>query len=75
MRRAGSRGFEHHPDHPRLEPYTMITNPQFDLSWGNCAWLHHEWRPKWVNILFTLLYLYGLAEHRFFLEFCAVSAD
>lgn len=56
-------------------PYTMIINLPFCLIWGYCAWLHRQWQLKWVNILFILLYLYGLAEYYFFSEFCTLPTD
>jgi len=44
-------------------PYTMFISLPFCLIWVYCAWLHNEWQLKWINILFTGLYSYGIAKY------------
>ena len=41
-------------------PWTMFISLPFCLIWIYCAWLHTERQLKWINILFTGMYLYGI---------------
>ena len=44
-------------------PYTMLISFPFCLIWIYCAWLHTEPQLKWINIIFALLYAYGIARY------------
>lgn len=44
-------------------PYTMFINLPFCLIWIYCAWLHTEKQLKYINIVFSLLYIYGIARY------------
>lgn len=44
-------------------PYTMFFSLPFCIIWVYCAWLHTEVQLKWLNIMFTALYLYGIARY------------
>ena len=44
-------------------PYTMFISLPFCLIWAYCGWLHTEKQLKWVNILFCLLYGYGILKY------------
>lgn len=44
-------------------PWPMILGLPFCLIWILCAWLHGERQLKYINILFTTLYVYGLARY------------
>ena len=35
----------------------------FCLIWIYCAWLRREPQLKYINIVFTLLYIYGIARY------------
>ena len=48
-------------------PYTMFISLPFCLIWIYCAWLHTERQLKYINIMFSLLYVYGIARY-FILE-------
>jgi hypothetical protein len=43
-------------------PWPMILGLPFCLIWIFYAWLHTERQLKYVNILFTALYAYGIAR-------------
>ena len=43
-------------------PWPMILGLPFCVIWVFCAWLHGERQLKYVNVLFTALYVYGLAR-------------
>ena len=43
-------------------PWPMILGLPFCLIWIFCAWLHGERQLKYVNILFSALYVYGLVR-------------
>ena len=45
-----------------LHPWPMIFGLPFCLIWIFCAWLHGERQLKWINLLFSALYIYGLAR-------------
>ncbi|MCS5591612.1 MAG: peptidase [Gammaproteobacteria bacterium] len=47
-------------------PLTMFVSLQFCIVWTCCAWLHAERQLKYINILFTLLYDYGITRYYFF---------
>ncbi|RYH02361.1 peptidase [Salipiger sp. IMCC34102] len=42
------------------QPWPMILGLPFCLIWIYCGWLHTERQLKWINILFSALYVYGL---------------
>ena len=44
----------------------MFISLPFCLIWICCAWLHTEKQLKWINMIFTLLYLYGIADYFLF---------
>ena len=44
-------------------PLTMFIGLLFCLIWVYCAWLHTEKQLKWIKMLFTVLYLYGIADY------------
>ena len=44
------------------QPWPMILGLPFCLIWCACGWLHGERQLKWINLLFTALYLYGLGR-------------
>ena len=43
-------------------PWPMILGLPFCVIWIFCAWLHGERQLKYINVLFTVLYLYGLTR-------------
>ena len=47
-------------------PYTMLISLPFCLIWIYCAWLHTEPQLKWINIIFALLYAYGIVRYYWF---------
>ena len=49
-----------------LYPYTMLISFPFCLIWIYCAWLHTEPQLKWINIIFVLLYAYGITRYYWF---------
>jgi len=44
-------------------PLTMFLSFPFCLIWIYCAWLHHEPQLKWINLIFLLLYLFGILRY------------
>lgn len=44
-------------------PWNMFISLPFCLIWMWSAWLHTEKQLKWVNILFSGLYLYGIVRY------------
>ena len=42
-------------------PLIMFLSFPFCLIWIYCAWLHTEPKLKWVNLIFLLIYSYGIA--------------
>ncbi|WP_179379100.1 peptidase [Jannaschia marina] len=48
-----------------LDPWPMVFGLPFCLIWIGCAWLHGERQLKWINLLFTALYIYGLLRWGF----------
>ena len=43
--------------------YTMFISLPFCLIWIYCAWLHTERQLKYINIIFSVLYIYGIARY------------
>lgn len=41
-------------------PWPMFLSLPFCLIWIYCAWLHTERQLKWINIVFALLYAFGI---------------
>lgn len=41
----------------------MMLGLPFCLIWTYCAWLRSEPQLKYINIVFTLLYVYGIARY------------
>lgn len=41
----------------------MMFGLPFCLIWIFCAWLRTEPQLKYINIVFTLLYIYGIARY------------
>jgi hypothetical protein len=46
-------------------PYTLFMGLPFSVIWIYCAWLHTERQLKYINIMFSALYLYGIARYFF----------
>jgi len=46
-------------------PLTMFLSFPFCLIWIYCAWLHTEPQLKWVNLIFLLIYSYGIIRYLF----------
>ncbi len=44
-------------------PYTLFLSLPFCLIWIYCAWLHTERQLKYINIVFSVLYIYGIARY------------
>jgi hypothetical protein len=44
-------------------PLTMFLSFPFCLIWIYCAWLHTEPQLKWVNLIFLLIYSYGIFRY------------
>lgn len=44
-------------------PLTMFVSLPFCLIWIYCAWLHTERQLKYINIIFSILYIYGIARY------------
>ena len=44
-------------------PLTMFLSFPFCLIWIYCAWLHTEPQLKWVNLIFLLIYSYGISRY------------
>lgn len=43
-----------------LQPWPMVFGLPFCVIWVACAWLRTEPQLKYINVLFTVLYVYGL---------------
>ena len=52
-------------------PLTMFLSFPFCCIWIYCAWLRTEPQLKWVNLIFLLIYFFGIA--RYFLGTGAVG--
>ena len=48
-------------------PLNMFLSLPFCIIWVYCAWLHTERQLKYINILFTALYAYGIMRYFFFI--------
>lgn len=46
-----------------LYPLNLFLGLPFCLIWIYMAWLHTERQLKYINILFTGLYIYGIARY------------
>ena len=46
-------------------PMTMFLSFPFCMIWIYCAWLHQEPQLKWINLIFLLIYLLGIARYLF----------
>ena len=46
-------------------PLTMFLSFPFCLIWIYCAWLRTEPQLKWVNLIFLLIYSYGIGRYFF----------
>ncbi len=44
-------------------PLTIFISLPFCLIWIYCAWLHTERQLKYINIIFSVLYVYGIARY------------
>jgi len=44
-------------------PLTMFLSFSFCLIWVYCAWLHAEPQLKWVNLIFLLIYGFGITRY------------
>ncbi|MGR3983797.1 MAG: peptidase [Gammaproteobacteria bacterium] len=44
-------------------PYTMFIGLPFCLIWVYCGWLRTEKQLKWINMLFCMLYSYGILRY------------
>ncbi len=45
----------------------MLFSLPFCLIWIYCGWLRSEPQLKWINVMFTVLYLYGIGRYFFVL--------
>ena len=45
------------------QPWPMVLGLPFCLIWVYCAWLRTERQLKWINIIFSALYIYGLGRY------------
>ncbi len=48
-----------------LYPLTMFLSFPFCVIWIYCAWLHTEPQLKWVNLIFLLIYAFGIGRYFF----------
>ncbi len=46
-----------------LYPWKMFVSLPFCLIWVYCGWLRTEPQLKWVNIIFSVLYLFGIIRY------------
>ncbi|KIT14522.1 peptidase [Jannaschia aquimarina] len=44
------------------QPWPMILGLPFCVIWIACGWLHGERQLKWINVVFTALYVYGIVR-------------
>lgn len=42
------------------QPWPMVFGLPFCVIWMLCGWLRGERQLKWINVVFALLYVYGL---------------
>ena len=50
-------------------PLTMFLSFPFCLIWIYCAWPRTEPQLKWVNLVFLLIYSYGIARYFLGIEY------
>lgn len=41
----------------------MLFSLPFCIIWMYCAWLHRERQLKYINMVFSTLYIYGIARY------------
>lgn len=41
----------------------MLFSLPFCLIWMYCAWLRTEPQLKWINVIFAILYVYGIGRY------------
>jgi len=46
-------------------PFTMFISLPFCMIWVYCGWLRTEPQLKWVNMIFCILYLFGIVRYFF----------
>ena len=46
-------------------PLTMFMSLPFCLIWVYCEWLRTEPQLKWVNVIFCILYFFGIVRYFF----------
>ena len=44
-------------------PYTMFIPLPYCMIWVYCGWLKTEPQLKWVNVIFCILYLFGIVRY------------
>jgi len=44
-------------------PLTMFLSFPFCLIWIYCAWLSTEPQLKWINLIFLLIYCFGIVRY------------
>ena len=44
-------------------PLTMFISLPFCLIWVYCGWLRSEPQLKWINVIFCILYLFGIVRY------------
>ena len=49
-------------------PFTMFLSFPFCMIWIYCAWLHTEYQLKWINLIFLLIYGFGVYRYFFGIE-------
>lgn len=49
-------------------PLTMFLSFPFCMIWIYCAWLHTEPQLKWINLIFLLIYCFGIIRYFFGIE-------
>ena len=45
------------------QPWPMIFGLPFCMIWAYCGWLHTERQLKYINLMFSGLYVYGIARY------------
>ena len=46
-------------------PFTMFISLPFCMIWVYCGWLRTEPQLKWINMIFCILYLFGIVRYFF----------
>jgi hypothetical protein len=41
----------------------MLLSLPFCLIWIYCGWLRTEPQLKWINVMFAVLYIYGIGRY------------